>query len=606
MKKFILVSALLIATFSYTFFSCTQRSPSREKIIANTLQAQVDTFVAIKNKMLAETEKPSANERELQNLFLQERLAYKKFEWASEYFNPAASRFVNGPPVQEIEMSSGQVFEPAGLQVIEGYLFPKYNVSQKPALINQLKLLQTGCDKYKSYFINIDIFNWQVFDATKQEVFRVLTLGIAGFDNPLTLKSSQESITCLESVRNAMALYEDTVGNENLPAKFDAAIKYLQHNTDFNSFDRAEFITRYGNPITIGMSNLEEKLNFKLTTYNRLLNQGAKTLFDKNAFNPNAFTPGLDAFATAKRVALGRVLFSDPILSGTGTRSCQSCHQPEKAFTDGLVKNTVLGSRQLVRRNTPTLINAALQAAQFYDLRANTLEDQASTVVGNRDEMHGSLQAAAKKIWQNKSYRIMFADAFPKKGRTNIDTLEVTNAIGSYVRSLTYLNSRFDEYMRGNKEAMSQQELNGFNLFMGKAKCGTCHYMPLFNGSFPPRYNIIESEVIGVPENTAQAAIDTDMGRYNILKTPAFKHAFKITSVRNAALTAPYMHNGVFTTLEQVVDFYNKGGGTGLGYKVDNQTLPTGKLNLTLKERNEIVAFIKSLNSKMTIQQQSD
>jgi cytochrome c peroxidase len=219
--------------------------------------------------------------------------------------------------------------------------------------------------------------------------------------------------------------------------------------------------------------------------------------------------------------------------------------------------------------------------------------------VSNRDEMHGSLHIAAKKLWQNKSYRIMFADAFPKKGRTNIDTLEVTNAIGSYVRSLTYLNSRFDEYMRGNKAAMSQQELNGFNLFMGKAKCGTCHYMPLFNGSFPPRYNIIESEVIGVPENAAQAAIDTDMGRYNILKTPAFKHAFKITSVRNAALTAPYMHNGVFTTLEQVVDFYNKGGGRGLGYKVDNQTLPTGKLNLTLKERSEIVAFIKSLNSKM-------
>ena len=213
--------------------------------------------------------------------------------------------------------------------------------------------------------------------------------------------------------------------------------------------------------------------------------------------------------------------------------------------------------------------------------------------------MHGSMKMAAQKLWQNKSYRQLFAAAFPKKDRMDIDTLEVMNAIGSYVRSLVMLNSRFDDYMRGNKVAMNQQEINGFNLFMGKAKCGTCHYMPLFNGSFPPRFNIIESEVIGVPENAAETAIDTDMGRYDILKTPAFKHAFKITTVRNAARTAPYMHNGVFTTLEQVVDFYNKGGGAGLGYKVDNQTLALNKLNLSKKECDELVSFIKSLDSKM-------
>jgi cytochrome c peroxidase len=172
------------------------------------------------------------------------------------------------------------------------------------------------------------------------------------------------------------------------------------------------------------------------------------------------------------------------------------------------------------------------------------------------------------------------------------------NAIGSYVRSLVFLNSRFDEYMRGDKKAMSPEEVNGFNLFMGKAKCATCHYMPLFNGSFPPRYTLIESEVIGVPQTIDGKAIDSDMGRYDILKVDAFKHAFKITTVRNAALTAPYMHNGVFKTLEQVMDFYNKGGGAGLGYKVDNQTLAPDKLNLTSKESDEIIAFIKSLDSK--------
>ena len=88
------------------------------------------------------------------------------------------------------------------------------------------------------------------------------------------------------------------------------------------------------------------------------------------------------------------------------------------------------------------------------------------------------------------------------------------------------------------------------------------------------------------------------MGRYDQLKTGAFKHAFKITTVRNAARTAPYMHNGVFTTLQQVMDFYNKGGGAGLGFKLDNQTLPTGKLDLTQKESDDIIAFIKALDSK--------
>ena len=135
------------------------------------------------------------------------------------------------------------------------------------------------------------------------------------------------------------------------------------------------------------------------------------------------------------------------------------------------------------------------------------------------------------------------------------------NAIGSYVRSLVMLNSRFDDYMRGNKAAMNQEEINGFNLFMGKAKCATCHYMPLFNGTFPPRYMIIESEVIGVPGKRGENKIDPDEGRYGIVKVESQRHAFKIPTVRNASLTAPYMHNGVSSTLDQADQFYNKGGG---------------------------------------------
>jgi cytochrome c peroxidase len=603
MKKFTFITVLLAAIAGYSFFACKQIKPVPEKAIAETLIKQIDTFSTCKDKLLAAAKGGTANEKQLQTLFLQTRLAYKKIEWAAEYFDPAGSRFVNGPPVQEIEMMSGQIFEPAGLQVIEAYLFPKYDSCKKQDLISQLNLLQTGCDKYRSHFVNIDILDWQVFDATKLEIFRILSLGITGFDNPLTLKSAQESATSIESLKAPLAYYEDTEGLQKIPAQCDAAIKYLKTHTDFNSFDRAVFITNYANPITTSITNLEKRLKIRETTYNRLLNMDAKTLFDKDAFNVNAFNPNVyEAGQTpdilAKRIALGRVLFADPILSGPHTRSCQSCHQPEKAFTDGLEKNSMIESSKPIRRNTPTLINAALQPSQFYDLREPTLETQALAVVQNKDEMHGSMKVAAEHLWQNKGYRELFSNAFPNKGRLDIDTLEVMSAIGAYVRSLVALNSRFDEYMRGDKSAMNQEEVNGFNLFMGKAKCATCHYMPLFNGTFPPQYTLIESEVIGVPQSVAGKAIDTDIGRYDILKVDAFKHAFKITIVRNAARTAPYMHNGVFKTLEQVMDFYNKGGGAGLGYKVENQTLASDKLDLSTKETNEVIAFIKSLDSR--------
>jgi len=600
MKKVVFIGGVLVAVISYAFFSNGEEKRTPAKAIAQVLLIQVnDLSVFLKDKFQAAAESNSPNEKQLQQLFLQARLRYKKIEWAAEYFDAATTRSVNGAPVPEIEMGSGQVFEPAGLQIIEGYLFPRYDASKQKDLVKQLKTLQYGCNKYKTYFGNIDILDGQVFDAARLEVFRILTLGIAGFDDPLTQKSMAESAASLESLKNVLKYYAgNDEASKKLASQISAAIAYLDSHTGFDSFNRAEFITRYGNPISRNISDLEQHLKIHVIRYNRLLRQDAKTLFDTNAFDVNAYAPNADAVSTPQKVMLGKMLFSDPVLSGTGTRSCRSCHQPEKAFTDGLIKNTVIGGNQPLKRNTPTLLNAGLQPSQFYDLRATTLEDQVSNVVQNPDEMHGSMAVAAKRLWQNKTYRQLFAAVYPVQKRAAIDTLEVMNAIGSYVRSLTVLNSRFDAYMRGDNTAMTKDELHGFNLFMGKAKCGSCHYMPLFNGNLPPRFMKMESEVIGVPQSATAHVIDDDLGRFNIVQTPSFKHAFKVTTVRNASRTAPYMHNGVYKTLDQVMDFYNKGGGTGLGIKIANQTLPFDKLNLTAKESKDIIAFIKSLDSR--------
>ncbi len=585
---------LIISMAAFSFLSCHQKKQTAEQQIAGLLIRQVDSFSNDCNVMLAEAANKNCDENKLQQLFLQTRIAYKKFEWAAEYFEPATSRFVNGPPVQEIEFT-GQAFQPAGLQIIESFLFPKFDTTKQTDLINQLNLLQAKCNVYKMHFKNVDILDWQVFDAVKLEVFRIETLGITGFDNPLTLKSADESKASLQSLQNVLSYYDK---NKTLPARFIESINYLNRHTDFNSFNRAQFITAYCNPLTTGISDLENQLNLHIIRYNRLLNQYAKTLFDTNAFNVNAFAPDQSAFVTSEKIVIGKKLFFDPILSGNGIRSCASCHQPDKAFTDGLVKNKMINSNKTLARNTPTLLNAALQAAQFYDMRANTLEDQSHDVVQSAVEMHGSMQLSVQKLWNDSMYRKLFSIAFPKKNRTNIDTLEIMNAIGSYVRSLVFLNSRFDKYMRGDSSALTANEVNGFNLFMGKAKCATCHYMPLFNGTFPPRYMKTEVEVIGVPSSLEENKIDTDLGRYNIIQVASLKHSFKIPTLRNAAKTAPYMHNGVFTTLQQVMDFYNKGGGVGLGFKIDNQTLPFDKLNLSQTEMQDVIAFIKSLNSE--------
>ena len=597
MSKFAFTFSLLVFIVSLLVVSCKEKAVIPEKAIAQTLISEVDSFSFYCSSLDSGLTSRRLSPEEMQNLFLQIRLAYKKMEWAAEYFVPATSRVVNGPPVQEVEIS-GQIIEPAGLQVIEALLFPKYDLSHEKEIHGLLSLLITNCDEYKSYFSNIPIFSAMIFDAAKLEVYRIMTLGITGFDNPLTLKSMEESAMSLKSLHDVFSYFPDSTGVEHVPEKIDSAINYLLKNTDFNSFNRIEFLTSYCNPVTTGITHLEKTLNIHVYKYNRLLNQDAETLFDTNAFNVNAYTPDFSSHITDEKVALGKALFFDPVLSGNGMRSCASCHQPGLAFTDGMTKNTIMGQQALLSRNTPTLINAALQPSLFYDLRVNSLEEQSHTVVQNATEMHGSMTASATHLWKDSNYRRLFLAAYPNAGKNKIDTFAIMNVLGSFIRSLTRLNSRFDDYMRGKKTAMNADEMHGFNLFMGKGKCATCHYMPIFNGTFPPRFIKIESEVIGVPETIKKEKIDSDLGVYNIIKVASLKHSFKVPTIRNISMTSPYMHNGVFKTLDEVMDFYNKGGGAGLGFDIPNQTLPFDKLDLSNKEVSDIIAFMKSLDSK--------
>ncbi|MDP9077755.1 MAG: cytochrome C peroxidase [Bacteroidota bacterium] len=582
---------------AYAFYACKKEKEHPGEIIARTLDRQIDSLsILVSSRFIPALKSPKANVKELQRLFLETRLVYKKLEWAAEYFTPDFAHAANGPPVQEAETGSQQVIQPTGLQVMEPLLFPGYGQLHKAELIRQLQLLCRGCADFKAYFKNEPLDDWQVFDAGKLEVFRMLSLGLTGFDDPLSLNSMQECAATLSGLQQVFGYY--TQDRNNLIQQISGAMSYLNVHPDFGSFDRAGFILSYGNPITAEITGLQRKLSIPIIKYNRLLNQEAETLFDTGAFNVDAHGPGPNYVLTGSRVLLGKKLFSDTRLSADRSRSCSSCHRPANAFTDGLMKNTVIGGKGLVRRHTPTLLNAALQTEQFDDQRVNTLEEQVAEVMHNKEEMHGSFKLATNRLGRCKDYRQLFVNAYPEKERNPITAFAIQNALASYIRSLSKLNSNFDRYMRGDSSAMNTDAVSGFNLFMGKAKCGTCHYMPLFNGVLPPTYIHTDAEVIGVPESSSARQIDKDPGRYGVQPFAFLKNAFKTPTVRNANRTAPYMHNGVFHTLDELIDFYDKGGGAGRGIKIGNQTLSPEPLKLTIKERKELVTFIKCLDDQ--------
>ncbi|QJW89330.1 cytochrome-c peroxidase [Spirosoma taeanense] len=536
----------------------------------------------------------------VQSAFRQARLAYKRVEFLSAYYSPETTRALNGPNLPDVD-DDGRVNVPEGFQVLEELLFPGGDASLKADAIQQAAILRSNVHRLRKISETNELTDSHILDAMRLEVFRIISLGITGFDSPVAVHSLPEAISVLESLRDQLAHYHLASTNPSLAAWLDrvfaGAVNALRASPDFEQFDRLTFIRQQANVLSGLLLDAQHALSIPVFTESRLLSASARTLNDPGAFDAGYFVSSQDDRPTPERIALGKMLFYDPILSSnsagsTSTRTCASCHQPDRAFTDGESRSFALGKDgQRISRNAPTLLNAALQATQFMDSRVVFLEDQASDVIANRTEMHGSLPVAVEKLRQRVDYRQRFERAYP----AGITEQTLRNALASYVRSLTNLDSRVDRYLRGESVALTVEEKQGFNLFMGKGKCATCHFFPLFNGTVPPAYQETESEVLGTPATADGRSVDPDVGKFVLTGREPHRYAFKTPTVRHAAQTAPYMHNGVFPTLDAVVDFYNKGGGNGLGFNLPNQTLPFDKLNLTTAEKKALVTFMKAL-----------
>jgi cytochrome c peroxidase len=542
-----------------------------------------------------------AEEATLRTEFIACRAAYKPLEFAVEYYYPGTAQRLNGAALPEAEPSEPeQVQLPGGLQALEEMVYSEPTKSGRRDYLRQEldnMLYQVRYLEGQSPALNPT--DSEVLDALRLNLYRLASKGISGFDTPTVGTALPEAAHTLQATGQVLACY-DAPGP--LFAQLGRCVAAVQApgptTAGFEAFDRMAFFTRNFNPFLEQLKAWQVQRGIALVSGRRAIRPSAATFFTADAFDPAFFAPADAAAPTPAVLALGAALFAEPALSGRAGRSCQSCHLPEKAYTDGLKVNRSLLDGRNLARNTPTLFNAALQPALFYDSRVHFLEDQVHEVVSNRAEMGGQLSAVAVAL-RRKGYAPQFARAFAEEAAP-LTERNLRRALAAYVRTLGGLNSRFDRHLRGDTTALNQQEIQGFNLFMGKGKCGTCHYAPLFSGAVGPLYEQAESEVLGVPAtaDTLHPALDPDQGKYLLHSIAHQRSAFKTPTVRNAARTAPYMHNGVYQTLDEVIDFYDRGGGQGLGLAVPTQTLGADRLHLTPAEKAAIIAFIGALNDE--------
>ncbi len=281
---------------------------------------------------------------------------------------------------------------------------------------------------------------------------------------------------------------------------------------------------------------------------------------------------------TVEGVALGRKLFYEKALSNDYSMSCASCHRQEHAFTDP--RRFSIGTDGSVgRRNSMPVQNLAWEHIFFWDARASSLEDQALRPVRDPAEMRNDWPTVEDRLRSHPEYPALFAKAF---GTPGIDSMRVVKAIAQFERTLVSFNSAYDRFaFLGDSSALTEPQRRGMDLFFGEGHCADCH--------MPPRFNDQNIQNVGLPG-------DDDLGLMGITGNEADRGRFKNVGIRNIAVTAPYMHDGRFATLAEVVDFYARDVVLSTP-NLDGHMLPwlMHQVDLDHAERVDLVAFLHAL-----------
>ncbi|PXX25453.1 cytochrome-c peroxidase [Arenibacter sp. ARW7G5Y1] len=571
-------------------------------------QREVDSLAALVNRAT------SVNEWEgLKRQVDKTRLGYKEIEFIFDYYQTSYNTtYINGAPLPKVSeyFEAEKVIPPGGLQALDEAVYGEAsneNLQHLQGLANGLK---ERVDFIAKVHLPVHLKSSQIIECIRSGIVRIFTLGLTGYDTPGSVNGLKESVTGWKSMETTFLYFESGMAPE-ARAQFEAikehfakGRKKLNAHTTFNEFDRLAFLKEVVNPLYAALLEFQNVNKIVLEPFKKhAQNYKAKNIFDIDFLNTDFYSElvylPLD---NPKTIALGKLLFRDPQLSKDNVMACISCHNPNKGFSDGLPKSVSNQKGVFTARNAPTLIDAGYSTRYFWDMRALDLEKQVIHVIDNDLEFNTNFDAIINKLNKNDVYNELFKEAYGGIAKEDINQRSISNAIAAYVNSLKSFNSPFDKYVRNETKEYPENAKRGFNLFMGKAACGSCHFAPVFNGTVPPFYLESESEVLGITQgfDSISPKLDTDLGRMgNGLKLdnrPFLKNSFKTVTVRNVAFTAPYMHNGLFATLDDVLAFYNLGGGAGMGLKVENQTLPETPLNLTQQEMEDIIAFMETLS----------
>jgi len=296
-----------------------------------------------------------------------------------------------------------------------------------------------------------------------------------------------------------------------------------------------------------------------------------------------------DGFTPAQ-IDLGRYLFFDPALSKDGSISCASCHQPDKGFSDDLDRSVGITGEK-VGRSAPTLWNVAFQDKFFWDVRANSLEEQAQGPLFDEFEMGNTPENLLKTLNENSEYIALFAQAFPDAKALKLE--QVYTAITAFQTSLISLNSRYDRYAHGYHEALTANEVAGLNVFRSfVARCAECHQPPLFTNN--------QIAVIGTPEPEGRTFdIGAEKTYASLENSKKLRGSFKVPTLRNITKSAPYMHSGRYDNLLDTVKFYNDGRGNAVPEGEDLLLhWHISEPDLTDEEMDLIVDFLGTLTDE--------
>lgn len=318
------------------------------------------------------------------------------------------------------------------------------------------------------------------------------------------------------------------------------------------------------------------------------LDEEAKKEFKDIGYLGRPTYPANNQFSAPKE-KLGKILFFDPRLSGSKQIACASCHDPELGWGDG--KRVAYGhDRQNGKRNAMTIINSAFYNKLFWDGRANNLEHQSSFPVADHVEMNIDLETMVKNVDQIAGYKPLFKLAY---GSEEVTLDKIQKAIATFERSIVSTNSRFDSFVKGNKNALKDDEVVGLHLFRTKARCINCHNTPLFSDN---KFH-----------NDGQALLGSrfqDLGLYNVTKDLKDVGKMRTPSLRETNITGPWMHHGNFPSIKDVIEFYNLGNPIAQQRSLiipDSLKAPKSsmlrKLNLTVQERAQLEAFLKSIST---------